>query len=244
MARLCHGSLAFIQVVCMKNNGEERIDMSLNMMFSIFGLVGGLLCCVGDILFDFKGRGNKKLGTSGNIDSNWMKMSYWRFGASILFAMAGDILAGLGIFSLAEQIKEHNLTLAVIMAVCGYVGVIGGFFVHSVLCIQPIIYKKIMEEDNFNLADRTLEAFYKAVIPPFFIAYIVLMVPSICSVIAILAGYLAVPKWFVLLNSIVFMMVGIILRKVKNDWFYDLPGIIMPSLGLGMLGLIGIVNLM
>lgn len=33
----------------------------MNLIFSIMGLVGGLLCCVGDVLFDLKGEGNKKL---------------------------------------------------------------------------------------------------------------------------------------------------------------------------------------
>lgn len=42
----------------------------MNLIFSIMGLVGGLLCCTGDLLFDLKGKGNKKLGTSKNIDSN------------------------------------------------------------------------------------------------------------------------------------------------------------------------------
>ncbi|MBQ4522685.1 MAG: hypothetical protein IJA10_07015 [Lachnospiraceae bacterium] len=37
--------------------------MDINMMFSILGLVGGLFCCVGDLLFDLKGKGNEKLGT-------------------------------------------------------------------------------------------------------------------------------------------------------------------------------------
>lgn len=58
----------------------------MNMLFSILGLSGGILCAIGDILFDLKGRGNKKLGTSKNIDSNWIHMAYWRFGASILAA--------------------------------------------------------------------------------------------------------------------------------------------------------------
>lgn len=214
------------------------------MILSILGLIGGLLCCIGDLLFDLKGKGNHKLGTSGNIDSNWLKMLYWRFGASILFAMVGDVLVGLGIFSLADQIREANRILSIVMALSGYVGVIGGLFIHACLCIQPVIYKKIMEEDNFNLADKTLEAFYKVVMPPFFIAYVILMVPAVCTVIAIFAAYLSVPKWFVLLNPIVFLIIGVALRKLKNDWFYDLPGIIMPSLGLGMLGLIGIVNLL
>lgn len=43
--------------------------------FSIMGLVGGLLCCTGDVLFDLKGQGNEKLRTSKNIDSNWSKMA-------------------------------------------------------------------------------------------------------------------------------------------------------------------------
>lgn len=59
----------------------------MNLTFSIMGLVGGLLCCIGDILFDYKGKGNKKLGSSKNIDSNWSKMSEWRFGLSIICAL-------------------------------------------------------------------------------------------------------------------------------------------------------------
>lgn len=40
----------------------------MNLILSIMCLVGGLLCCVGDLLFDLKGKGNEKLGTSKNID--------------------------------------------------------------------------------------------------------------------------------------------------------------------------------
>jgi hypothetical protein len=218
--------------------------MGTELLFSILGVIGGLFCCTGDILFDFKGKGNKKLGTSGNIDSNWTKMSYWRFGASIICAFVGDALGGLGMFSFASQIKEANPTMATIVSVCAYVGVIAGFFIHSCLCIQPIIYKKIMETNQFELADNTLEAYYKAIILPFFVGYIILTVPSACTIIAILSGYLDVPKWCALLNSIVFLVIGVTLRKIKKEWFYDLPGIIMPSLGLSMIGLIGIMNLL
>lgn len=218
--------------------------ISIELMFSIFGVIGGLLCCIGDIFFDLKGKGNQKLGTSGNIDSNWTKMSYWRFGASIICAFVGDALAGLGMFSFASQIEKVNPTMAIIVSVCAYVGVIAGFFIHSCLCIQPIIYKKIMETNQFELADNTLEAYYKTITLPFLVGYITLMVPSLCTIIAVLSGYLDVPKWCALLNSIVFLIIGVILRKIKKEWFYDLPGIIMPSLGLSMIGLIGIINLL
>lgn len=127
--------------------------MTVNLLFSILGFIGGLVLCAGDILFDLKGKDNQKFGTSGNIDSNWVKMAYWRFGASILVALVGDVLAGLGIFSLADQ---------------------------------------------------TLEVFYKAVILPFLISYLIFMIVPVGVMIAILTDCLAVPKWFALLNSLVF----------------------------------------
>ena len=70
------------------------------------------------------------------------------------------------------------------------------------------------------------------------------MTPCVTTAIAIFTGCLDVPWWFALLNSISFMIVGITLRKIKPQWFCDLPGIIMPSMGLSMLGVIGIINLM
>lgn len=129
------------------------------MTFSILGLIGGIFCAIGDILFDLKGKGNQKTGPGGLVDS-------------------------------------------------------------------------------------ILKTFYKAIAFPFFFGYLLLMTPCVTSVIAILTGCLAVPKWFVLLNSIVFLVIGLTFRKINPKVFQDLPGIIMPSMGLAMLGLIGIVNLM
>lgn len=34
----------------------------MNFTFGILGLIGGLLCAVGDMLFDLKGKDNQKLG--------------------------------------------------------------------------------------------------------------------------------------------------------------------------------------
>lgn len=71
-----------------------------------------------------------------------------------------------------------------------------------------------------------------------------MLVAAICVVAAILKGFLNVPKWFVLLNPFVFLLVGVGLRKIKSEWFYDLPGIILSSLGMGMFELIAIVNML
>lgn len=214
------------------------------MTFSVLGLIGGILCAIGDILFDLKGKGNQKTGPGGNVDTNWIKMADWRFITSIIFAFYGDMLVMLGVYSLGMQISETNTILGYVTAICGCAGTVGGILVHTSLCIQPLLYKRLMEANHPELVDRVLKTFYKAIAFPFFFGYILLMVPCVTSVIAILTDCLDVPKWFVLLNSIVFMIIGITFRKINPKLFQDLPGIIMPSMGLAMMGLIGIVNLM
>ncbi len=214
------------------------------MTFSVLGLIGGLLCAAGDVLFDLKGKGNQKTGPGGNVDTNWVKMADWRFVASIICAFFGDIFVMLGIYSLGMQIAEKNQPLGYITAILGCAGTIGGVLIHTTLCIQPLIYKRLVEANHPELVESVLKTLYKAIAFPFFFGYLILMTPCVTSVIAILTGCLDVPKWFVLLNSIVFMTIGIVLRKINPKLFQDLPGIIMPSMGLSMMGLIGIVNLM
>lgn len=101
-------------------------------------LIGGLLCCTGDLLFDLKGKGNKKLGTSKNIDSNWSKMAEWRFGLSIICAIFGVILIGFGFYAIADMVRENNIILSNIILITGFIGCTGGLFVHSLLCIQRV----------------------------------------------------------------------------------------------------------
>lgn len=218
----------------------------MNLIFSIMALIGGLSCCVGDILFDLKGKGNKKLGTSKNIDSNWSKISEWRFGLSIIFAMFGVILLGFGLYAIGDIVRENNEILSNIILITGFIGCTGGLFVHSMLCVQAVIYKRITDngKTNFEFADNTLEGFYKTIIFPFILVYSVFMIADICIAIAILNGALGVPRWMALLNSIVFLFIGMLFRKINPDKFQDLPGIIMPSLGLAMIGVIGMVAIL
>ena len=63
----------------------------------------------------------------------------------------------------------------------------------------------------------------------------------LCVMFVDLNDSLGVPKWMTLLNSIVFLIVVVLFRKINPNKFQDLPGIIMPSLGLAMIGVIGIV---
>ena len=157
--------------------------------------------------------------------------------------MLGVILIGFGFYAIGDMARANNVILSNVILITGFIGCTGGLFVHSMLCVQAVIYKRITDngKNNLKLADNTLEGFYKAIIVPFFLVYGVLMIADICIAIAVLNGALAVPKWMALLNSIVFLFIGMLFRKINPDKFQDLPGIIMPSLGLAMIGVIGIV---
>ena len=213
------------------------------LTFSVLGLIGGLLCCVGDILLDLKGPNNEKLGTSKNIDSNWIKMSDWRFGLSIALALIGDALVGLGFYSIGMQIADTHPVIGYLTIGFGYFGSMAGIFIHAFLCLQALIYRGALIHGSLQIADDILEKIYKQIMPTFFTGYISLMIPTIFVIISIFNGALDVPKICVLLNPIVFLIIGLTCRKINPVKFQDLPGIIMPSLGLAMFGLIGILNL-
>lgn len=213
------------------------------LAFSLLGLIGGLLCAAGDILFDLKGPGNKKLGTSKNIDSNWTKMADWRFGWSIALALVGDALVCLGFYSLGMQIAASHPVLGYLTLGFGYFGCFAGILIHSLCCLQALIYKGAMKRGSLEIADDILETVYKQVKIPFVGGYISLLAPTVTVIIAILTGALDVPKICLLLNPVFFLIFGLTCRKINPVKFQDLPGIIMPSLGLGMFGLIGMLNL-
>ncbi|MDD5928721.1 MAG: hypothetical protein PUC37_02850 [Spirochaetales bacterium] len=217
---------------------------NLYFVFSCLGLAGGLLCATGDILFDLKGRGNQKLGTSKNIDSNWTKMADWRFGWSIALALIGDALVCLGFYSLGMQIAAVRPVLGYLTLGFGYFGSFAGILIHSLCCLQALIYKGAMKRGSLEIADDILEKIYKQVAVPFITGYISLLAPTVTVIIAIVEGVLDVPKICVILNPLVFLIFGITCRKINPVKFQDLPGIIMPSLGLGMFGLIGMLNLL
>lgn len=209
------------------------------MTLSILGLIGGILCAMADMLLDLKGKNNKKLWENRIIDSNWEYMSEWRFKLSVLVVMIAVPLYAVGLWSLSEQIGG---TIGMVLKPVTFVGSMGGFFIHAFLCLLPIVYKSSSDKEQ---AVVIIDKMYSTIKIPFLILYLVLtLATTVLVVIAIINGSLNVPWFCLLLNPIVFMIIGILLRFVKYDLFYDLPGICMPSLGLGMFGLIGIINLL
>jgi len=213
--------------------------MDLNLLLSTFGVVGGLIMCISDMLLDLKGKDNKEVN---NINSSWKKMAIWRFHWSIILSTIGVPMAGLGLFSLSYQIADISLTLSLLFKILGFIGSVGGVFVHSVLCFAPCIYKSLQDKKS---AEQALNGFFNAAQIPFLFYALFLNFGNTGAVAyALYKNYLHLSNFYVLLTPFPLLIFGIILRKVKHSWFYDLPGIIMPSFGIACIGLIGILNIL
>ena len=211
----------------------------INFVFGIFGIIGGLLCAIGDILFDLKGKNNVKSGHPKIIDSNWQIMSEWRFKASILFAALGVPLYLFGFLGMANHLAQSNRIVAIIFLAFSVVGASGGLFIHALVCIMPVISKTLTKNGaNNDITETICIKIYNTVKIPFIIMFLSLVIAtSITLIYAIIRNYLNVHFIFVILNPLGLMLIGWLFRLINKDIFSDLPGIIMPSIGITMIGL-------
>lgn len=216
----------------------------MDYVFGILGIIGGLLCAVGDILLDLKGKDNIKSGPAGIIDSNWKIMSEWRFNASILLAASGVPLYLLGFLGMTNQLAQSNKTVATTFLVFSVVGASGGLFIHATVCLMPIICKTLNQSGtNEDIIEAVCNKIFRAVKIPLVVMFSSLVIATTVTLVyAIIKGYLNIPVVFVILNPLGLMLIGLLFRLINKRVFSDLPGIIMPSVGIAMIGLMTVWN--
>lgn len=117
-------------------------------------------------------------------------------------------------------------------------------FIHATVCLIPIISKTLnkhgVSKDIINIICSKI---YNAVKIPLAVMFCSLVIAtSITLIYAILRNYLNVPLIFVVLNPLVLMLIGWLFRLINKRIFSDLPGIIMPSVGIAMIGLMTVIS--
>jgi hypothetical protein len=220
--------------------------MNADVLLGFIGLFGGLLCAVADILLDFKGKGNAKYGPGGILDTNWEKMALWRFKASIWVAAIAVPMYLMGCVALYGQLAQGGTVLANIFGICAVIGSCGTLFIHATLCYFPIITKTLSAKNvSRETVGNTVNALYRAMVVPFGALWL-LLVAGLSGIViyAIFTGVLLLPWGFVFLTPACLVIVGVLLRLIAPKLFADLPGICMPSIGMGMFGLMAVVNAM
>lgn len=211
---------------------------------AIIGIMGGLLCATADLLLDIKGSNNKKIGKAGMIESAWMNMAHWRFVWSDILAMFAVPMYSCGFISLMLVLAKEHQTLATILTVIFLCGAMGGFMIHTFLCLQPTIYQRIMEKEDLALAQKVITSIFKQIYVPFFTLYAMLVIiPAIVVMVLIAIGMLDAPLWCMLLNPLVIQIIGLLFRATKLDIFIDAPSCCAASLGLATYGIITLMLL-
>ena len=215
----------------------------MDVIFGICGFIGAMLCAIGDLLLDLKGKDNRKRGKLGIMDSAWDHMDVKRFTRSILLAMFGTPMAFLGFTAMARQLSLANGPFGLVFWLVSVIGCSGSFFIHTIICLFPVIYKKVEPEHGFDYAEEIINTIYTAIRVPFWVLYIALTgVTSMMLIWALFAGYLPLSPWCSLLTVPSLIVIGALLQKLNPNWFCDLPIIITPSLGLGMFGLLAAIS--
>ncbi len=214
----------------------------MDKVLAIIGIVGGILCALADCLLDLKGADNRKLGKTKIMDSKWKDMPHYRFVWSGNVAMFAVPMYSCGFIALMMQLNKVNETLSWIMAAVFLCGAMGGFMIHTFLCLMPTVYKKLVDKVEFELIDDVVSSLFRQIYLPFFVLYIMLVIiPAVVVIILIINGTLALPLWCVLLNPIVFQLIGLLLRATKCRLFIDAPSICAASLGLAMYGVLALM---
>ena len=212
-------------------------------VLGIIGIIGGVLCAIADLLLDIKGPDNKKLGKMGVIDSAWERMAHFRFVLSGILAMFAVPMYSCGFISLMQMDGNYAIS-AVILRIIFLCGAMGGFMIHIFLCLQPTIYQVIMKKGDQELAEEVIDSIFRQIYVPFFTLYTMLVIiPAIAVMIFIIKGVLPLPLWCVLLNPVVFQIVGLLLRATKLKIFIDAPSCCAASLGLASYGVLALFGL-
>ena len=212
-------------------------------VLGIIGIIGGVLCAIADLLFDIKGPDNKKLGKMGVIDSAWERMAHFRFVLSGILAMFAVPMYSCGFISLMQMDGNYAIS-AMIFRIIFLCGAMGGFMIHIFLCLQPTIYQIIMKKNDQELAEEVINSIFRQIYVPFFTLYTMLVIiPAIAVMVFIIKGVLPLPLWCVLLNPVVFQIIGFILRATKLKIFIDAPSCCAASLGLAAYGVLALISL-
>ena len=180
----------------------------------VIGMTGTALLMISDWLMGACGQGNV---ANGVVQSNWAKGAAWRYEASFLIAAVAVFLLYSGMKEAVRQIRMTRsrkdiwtIRMAQVFELGGTATIVSTLFLHAKGCILPILYKKLystslMGADMLAVVD---EVFFR--------------------------GRLRVPKWYIILNPMVFWVVGWILRLFNAYVITDFTAC-MVSFGLMMM---------
>ena len=114
--------------------------------------------------------------------------------------------------------------------------------IHTFLCMMPTIYQKIMDKADLEMAEDVIEGVFRQIYVPFFVLYSMLVIfPALIVMVLIALGIIELPLWCIILNPLVFQLIGLLFRATGRKIFIDAPSCCSASLGLAMYGVLALM---
>ena len=204
----------------MRNRGRVIKNM-------LVGMIGVCICIAATWVSSLYGKGNV---TNGYIQSNWPKMSFFRFELSIIMSSIGITLYYVGINDYIKVLKttkrkrgyfDNRMTkLFEIGAVASLISYlfIQGCFIMMALTYKQLYTTSLMGADLISVTEGT---FYYVAIPVFAFYIISVVAVSIPYMYYTYIGRLKIPKLFIIFNPLVFLGIGELLKLTKNHYIID-----------------------
>lgn len=189
--------------------------MNTYVAFGIFGIISNFAAAWADIPLVKPGKPSPNEGLSLNgVNPWWADVTSKRFKVSFWLSFLGQPGSYITMWLLADLISQGNEALALALKINTFIGCYTGLLCHVVFCMKPLLYQKLHKKMSDSESLEVIKSINPVVNAPMIIGFLALWLgATIIVAIAILTGALAVPKWCLLLNPIVSLLVLMPLKK-------------------------------
>lgn len=193
----------------------------------IIGMAAMVLCMIADWFLDVKGAGNI---SHGIVESNWTKMSLWRFEVSILIGAFVVPFYWFGIREMMSMAKENcnvqskmSRFMSKLFCISAMAGVISFVFIHIMCCLFPIIFKSIYAVyPDFNLTTSIVNTIAKYIYTPFFVYYAIADFGiSISWIYMTFNKQFNIGKWAVICCPLSMMVIVLLIKLIPFQPLHD-----------------------
>lgn len=189
--------------------------MNTYVAFGIFGIISNFAAAWADVPLVKPGKSNPDEGLSLNgVNPWWADVTSKRFKVSFWLSFLGQPGSYITMWLLADLISQGNEALALALKINTFIGCYTGLLCHVVFCMKPLLYQKLHKKMSDSESLEVIKSINPVVNAPMIIGFLALWLgATIIVAIAILTGALAVPKWCLLLNPVVSLLVLMPLKK-------------------------------
>lgn len=189
--------------------------MDLNKKLFIVGIIGSVLCFVGDMLLGCF-TPSKEFGNSiifPPFSEDWANSSLYRFIIGGLFGVIALLLMFCGFYAIYRIMKANKCKYSKLFIVCAFVFVSVGTLYHCVFAITAYIYNKL---SNLQVLEAKLiaEQLFYVFIGVASLAAVAFAGLSVYLFFVSITGKFNNKKWLSIFNPLFIMLVSIILSKI------------------------------